>query len=437
MAQQIKTSVPTIKGLPLIGNLIDFRYNRLPLLQKVSEECGDIGKFHVGPTEVILLNTPRYIHKALIEHAYLFRKPGAMTSLVRPVIGNGLYIAEGDEHKQRRKQLAPLFQHQYIAHYDNIVTKYTEQARKSWNSDDIIDITSEMMKITLNIISDLLFNKDMSPDFNNVRVNLNIIVNHINKTISSLIPISTAYPTRQNHNFKTAIHYIETIIQKAIKEQTQSNTDNTNMLSMLLQTGMTDKQIRDEIMSIFIAGHEMTALAATWSWYLLTKHPNIYKEMRNEIDTVLKGRKPTHKDLPKLPMTLRIIKESMRLYPPSYLLARKAICDVQLEDYHIPSGRVIAISPYTLHRRSKYFDNPNTFNPSRFENEDQNQAYMPFGIGPRTCLSNHLAMLEAQIILITITQTTTFELVQGQNIIPQPLITLYPNQAIKMTIRHH
>lgn len=188
-------------------------------------------------------------------------------------------------------------------------------------------------------------------------------------------------------------------------------------------------------MNIFIAGHETTALAVTWTWYLLAKHPNIYQEMQREIDTVLCGRKPTYRDLSKLPLTLQVIKESMRLYPPAYLLARKALYDIDLEEHHIPKGRVIAVSPYTIHRRSKYFDNPNTFNPGRFEAEDQNQAYIPFGIGPRICLGNHFAMMKAQIILITITQTTTFELVQGQNIVPQPLTTLYPDQVIKMVVK--
>lgn len=435
MVQQIKTSIPTIKGLPIIGNLIDFRYNRLPLLQRVSEECGDIGRFYVGPTEVILLNNPKYIRKAFIEHAYSFRKPHSMTNLVQPVIGNGLFIAEGNEHIQQRKQIAPLFQHRNIPQYDTIITKHTKEIQASWKPNSIIDITNEIMKITLDTISNILFSKDMLQEFNTIRDNLNTIIKHINKNISSLLP-TNAYPTQQNRKFKEATLYINTIIQKSIDEQIHSKSNETNILSILLQSGMDNKQIRDEIMNLFIAGHETTALAVIWTWYLLTKHQDTYKEIQNEIDTTLGGKEPTYKDISKLPLTTCAIKESLRLYPPAYLLARKALQDIEIEDYRIPAGKAIAISPYTLHRRSKYFDKPNTFNPSRFENDDHNQAYIPFGVGPRSCIGNHLAMLEIQMILITLAQKTTFEIIQEQNIAPQPLTVLYPNQAIRMIVRH-
>ena len=434
MDRHVKNSMPSIRGIPLIGNLIDFRYNRLSLLEKVSRECGDIGKFQVGPTEVILLNAPKYIRKAFIEHAYSFRKPGAMAALVRPVIGNGLYINEGEGHIQQRKQITPIFQHRNITQFADIIAEYSEQTQQGWSTGNTIDITNEMMRLIMRIIGVVLFNRDISQESDKMRNNLEVISRHINDKISSLLPISTAYPTKQNRIFKNAISYMESIIQRIIDDARTSNKSNDDMLSMLLQTQMTDRQIRDEIMNLFFAGYETTALAVIWTWYLLTQHPEIYKRMQDEIDNTLSGRKPTYADLQKLPFTLQILKESLRLYPPAYLLVRKALHQVELEEYSIPPGRVIAVSPYVLHRRVEYFDNPNEFHPSRFADQEQNQAYIPFGIGPRTCLGNHFALMEAQIILVVMAQTITFRLLPGQNITPIPLTTLYPNDAIKMKI---
>ncbi len=212
MDQQIKRTIPSIKGFPLLGNLIEFRYNRLSLLQRVSEECGDIGRFYVGPTEVILLNTPKYIRKAFIEHAYSFRKPGAMTNLVRLVIGNGLFIAEGEEHIQHRKQITPIFQYRNIIQHDEVITRYTEQIQETWKSGDVIDITSEMMRLTLEIIGYILFSENMSEQSSIIDEKLVTIEKHINNkniiTTANInhIPNKTKLQIQRSHSLYRFCH---------------------------------------------------------------------------------------------------------------------------------------------------------------------------------------------------------------------------------------
>jgi cytochrome P450 len=203
---------------------------------------------------------------------------------------------------------------------------------------------------------------------------------------------------------------------------------------------MTDKQVRDEAMTIFLAGHETIAVALTWTWYLLAQHPEIYALLRNEVDSVLRGRSPTFADLPNLPYTLQVLKESMRLYPPAYGYARQATQPVTIGEYDLPAGTLVLISPYAMHRRPDYFPNPERFDPTRFTPEAEQRlpryAYIPFGGGPRICIGNHFALMESHLVLATLAQRVTFDLIPGQHIEPEPIVTLRPKGGIKMRVSH-
>ena len=205
---------------------------------------------------------------------------------------------------------------------------------------------------------------------------------------------------------------------------------------------MTDEQIADEALILFAAGHETTATALTWVWYLLTTHPDIYTKVQQEIDSVLKGRTPTYSDLAQLPYTLQVFKETMRLYPPAYTLIRFALHDLNIDGYPVRKGQAVLTSPYLLHHKAEYFPNPEAFDPERFTPENEKKlprlAYMPFGAGPRICIGNHFAMMEGHLLLATLAQRVTFELVPGQQVIPDPgkTITLRPRHNLMMRVKH-
>ncbi len=232
-----------------------------------------------------------------------------------------------------------------------------------------------------------------------------------------------------------------------INERRASANDKSDFLSILLQTReedgsrMSDEQISDESLTLFGAGHETTATALIWAWYLLASHPDAYRKMQQEIDSVLQGRTPTYTDLADLPYTLQVFKETLRLYPPAYAFTRTALHEVEINDYLIPAMGLVMVSPYVIHRKSDYFPDPEKFDPERFTPEKEKRlpryAYIPFGAGPRICIGNHFAMMEGHLLLATLAQRVTFELVPGQHIVPDPnkSITIRPRYGVKMVVR--
>lgn len=230
-----------------------------------------------------------------------------------------------------------------------------------------------------------------------------------------------------------------------IDERRASSEEKGDLLSILLRTraedgtGMSDEQIRDEVVTLYVAGHETTATALTWVWYLLARHVEIYQKVQQEVDRVLQGRIPTYADLVNLPYTLQVLKETMRLYPPAYAFGRVALHDVEVDGYVIRARQGALFSPYTIHRRPDYFPDPEKFEPERFTPENEKQlpryAYMPFGAGARICIGNHFALMEEHLLLVTLAQHVTFELVPDQRVELDPQVTLRPKAGIKMVVR--
>jgi cytochrome P450 len=400
-----------------------------------------------------MVNNPDYIREVLVTKADSFPKAERDITILSKFLGNGLLTSEGDFHKKQRKLAQPVFHRQRIQSYAETMVAYTNQVVGNWRDGESRQICDEMMSLTMFIVAKTLFDADMDDMAGEVET--------IGQAIEDLQAISNAeyrtfiilpewVPTRNNRLRKKGRAVMYGIIDRLIAERRATAVngriaDTGDLLSMLLlaqdEDGrtMTDNQVRDELVTLFAAGHETTSNALAWSWYLLSQHPDVEARLHREVDEVLNGRLPTLQDLPQLPYTEMVLKESMRLYPPAWTLnTRQAVEDTAVGDYLIPKDRLIFVSPYVMHRRPEFFPDPERFDPERFtpgnEKELPRYAYVPFGAGPRVCIGNSFAMMEAHLILATIAQRFRLELDPAQEIELNPLITLSPKYGLKMRV---
>ncbi len=440
-------SVPHIAELPLIGSLPEYSRDRLNLLLRIVQQCGDVGSFHFGPFRIVFFNTPENVHRVFVERANDFDKGDAIHNTFRPIIGNGIFTSEGEFHRRQRKIMAPSFQPRRIAGYADTMAYYSELIQKSWREAETLDVSQEMTNLTMSIIGKVLFDADVFTETDELGEAMTTVLSHTSHTLSQLFPVPLNWPTQRNRKTRCAITLLRTRIQKLIEERRADTHERNDFLSVLLASkdedgnSMSDEQLIDESLTLFGAGHETTATALTWAWYLLAMHPDIYKKVQEEVDTVLQGRTPTYDDLAHLPYCLQVFKETMRLYPPAYAISRAPLHDVNIDGYILRKGRDIAfVSPYTLHRRPDFFPEPEKFDPERFTPENEKKlpryAYMPFGAGPRICIGNHFAMLEGHLLLATLAQRVEFALVLHQSIEPDPskTITIRPGNGLRMVV---
>lgn len=440
-------AVPALPSVPLLGNLFAFRRDPLAFYQRIQRKCGDIGMYRLTTRRVVMLFHPRYITPILVDHDYeAFEKSPALRHYLEPVLGQGLLSTSRSAHRKQRQYVAPVFQHRRIAAYADVMTAYAERMHQAWANGSTICIGHEMMRLTLGIVGETLFGANVFDEAPDLGAALTVALHRTTKRISAFIPLPLSWPTPRNRQFNHALARLNATVYRMIAERRHAQDDRDDVLSLLLaseddtdQGRLSDKQIRDEVMTLFLAGHETTANALAWTWYLLAQHPQVYARVQEECAQVLNGRTPAMHDLPNLPYSLRVIKEAMRLYPPVHAIARQVATPIDIEGYHLPPGTIIGISVYFLHRHPDVFPQPEHFDPDRWLPEVESRlprnAYLPFSVGPRNCIGQHFAMMEAQLILTTLAQHVTFEMVPGQTIRPTPLITLRPQPDIVMTVR--
>jgi cytochrome P450 len=450
MATQVKAeatkTIPTIPELPLVGSLMAYIKDPFNFNLRMLHDCGDIAKFHYGPFPVIIINAPQLAHSVLVEHTYDFDRGVSVYNAFYPMVGRGLFTSEGELHRQQRKLLAPSFQPRHITGYADTMVAYGEQIQQDWHEGAIIDIGEEMTRLTMSIVGKVLFDADVFTETDELGAAITTALSFVNYSLTRLFPIPINWPVPRSNRARKALAVLDSRIQKMIEERRESSVKRNDLLSVLLQSrdedgrGMSDQQIRDEAMTLFTAGHETTATALTWAWYLLAQHPAVYDQMIEEVDSVLQGRTPTYADLAKLPYTLQVLKETIRLYPPAYALLRTSLHDIEMEGYSIHKRQSIIISIYAIHRRAEFFPNPEKFDPERFTPENEKRlpryAYMPFGAGPRICIGNHFALMEGHLLLATLAQHVRFDLVAGQDPLPDisKTITVHPNKNIQMML---
>jgi cytochrome P450 len=452
MATQVETKTEISKtfhyipGYPLVGNLLEYRKDRLDLILRLARE-GDVTGLHFGPFPAILFNKPEHVHSILVQHAYGFDKGLAVHNTFRPVIGDGIFSSEGDFHRRQRKIMSPPFQPRHIVSYADIFGHYGEQIQQTWSDNSVIDINQQMTNATMSIIGKALFDADVFTETNELGMAMTTTLEYVAHSTSVLFPPPYSWPLRRNRRTRKAVQLLRSYIQRFINERRSNPIERNDLLSILLQARdedgnpMSDEQLMSECLTLFGAGHETTATSLTWTWYLLCQHPEIYQKVQAEVDDVLQGRTPTYEDLVHLPYCLQVFKEAMRLYPPAYLLSRRALKDVEIDGYLVPKDRVVLYAPYTLHRREEYFPEPEKFDPERFTPEREKllprYAFVPFGAGPRICIGMYFAMMEGHLLLAALAQRVNFSLVPGQNVVPDPVhhLTLRPMGEVKVLVK--
>jgi cytochrome P450 len=452
VATQAKTITPRHKtfhfigGYPFVGNMLRFNHDRMGVLKRMARE-GDVCGIRFGPVPIILFNRPEHVQSILVEHAYDFDKGIAVHKTFRTTIGDGIFSSEGDFHRHQRKIMAPPFQPRHIASYADIIGHYGEQIQQSWADDSIINVNQQMTNLTMSIIGKALFDADVFSEADELGAAMSVTLEYVSHNLSTLLPPPYSWPTPRNRRTHRATAVLRNRIQSFIDERRARPMERNDFLSILLEARdedghpMSDEQVMAECLTLFGAGHETTATALTWAWYLLCQHPEIYEKVQKEVDSVLQGRIPTYADLARLPYCLQVFKEAMRLYPPAYGFSRRALCDVEIDGYLVRKHWIVLLAPYTLHRREEYFPKAEKFDPERFTPEREKllprYAYLPFGAGPRICIGMHLAMMEGHLLLAALAQRVSFSMVPDQRIKIDPVhnLTLRPVGALNAKVK--
>ncbi len=435
---------PGPKGHWLMGSLSEFRRDILGLFEQCAREYGDVVRLRIPNMPAYLITHPDHIEHVLVTANRNFKKHKVWRHLLG-VFGNGLLTSEGDFWIRQRRLAQPAFHRNRIAFYAETMVGFTQRMLDGWQDGQMRDIHQEMMTLTMQIVAKTLFNADVSKDAQDVGNAMEIIMQEFQARFGRPFFLPEFIPTPGNLRFRKAIRRFNEIVYNIIQIRRASGEDTGDLLSMLLRaqdedgSRMTDDQLRDEIITLFLAGHETTAVALCWTWYLLANHPKIEAKLLNEIEKILGRRFPAVSDLENLRYAEMVILESMRLYPPAYAFGREAISDCEIGGYHVPAGTTIFLSQFVTQRDPRFFENPLEFRPERWANDLVKKipkyAYFPFSGGPRQCIGNSFAMMEAVLLLVTILRDFHLELVSDQPVVPQASITMRPKYGLKMILK--
>ena len=438
---------PGPKGCVLFGSMSEMRDDALGLLTRSAAEFGDVVRLKLV-LYVHLLNHPDHV-KHVLQDANASYKKDLMYDRMRPLVGNGLLTSEGDFWRRQRRLAQPAFHKQRLAGFAETMRACTASALDGWaahaRTGEPIDAAAEMMALALRIVGKTLFSADLGGDARDVGAALGTALEVTNERFQQIF-VLPKLPTKMNRRFNAAMKVLDGVVGRVIAERRASGQEHPDLLSMLMsardeETGeaMDDAQLRDELMTLFLAGHETTANALSWTFFLLSKSPQVQERLEAEVDRALAGRAPTVADLPKLPYTLQVVQEAMRLYPPAWLMSREALAEDAIGGFRIPKGSSVMLGPYVTHRHPAFWDNPEGFDPDRFTPQAIERrpryAYFPFAGGPRQCIGSNFALMEAQVILAMAAQRYRLHLVPFHPVEPEPSVTLRPKGGIKMTVK--
>ena len=403
---------------------------------------GDIVGIRVVNFRNIFVNHPDLIEEVLIGHPRRYVK-GRVLRANRHVFGEGLLTSEGDFWLRQRRLVQPAFHRAQIAAYAETMVQYTQRMLEGWRGGEQRDVHQEMTRLTLEIVVKTLFDADVTRDAQEVGKSLELLL-ELGANFRRTLFVPHWMPTPTNLRIKREIAFIESILYRIIGERRASGRETGDLLSMLLHvqdedgSRMTDKQLRDETITLFLAGHETTASSLSWTWWLLGRNPAVEAKLHAELDEVLGGRAPTLEDLPRLPYTGNVITESLRLYPPAWGLARVAVENHELAGYPVKKGMGVTMAQWVVHRDTRWFDAPEEFRPERWEGDFIKRiprfAYFPFGGGPRQCIGNSFALMETTLILATVAQKYRLRLVPDHPVVPLASITLRPRYGVRVML---
>ena len=427
---------PGPRSNSLMGSSPLAQGNPLAVFLDWTRTYGDIFSYRSLAFRIFFLNDPAAIETVLVTQSRRFIK-GRGLQANRDLFGNGLLTSEGDFWRRQRRLAQPAFHKERIAAYGRMMVEFTSAALSLWANGERFDLQREMTQLTLTIVARALFATEVSATRDLMGRALAAVMER-NLRGRMLIPVLRSLPTPVNLRYWRAIRQLDRIVYGIIAERRKRTQKHDDLLQMLLDAqdengqGMTDRQLRDEVLTLMLAGHETTALALSWTFYLLATHPQVERRLIEEIHHALRGQTPTPDDFPRLPFTECVVKESMRLYPPAYILTRMAIEDCEVAGYVVPRGATVLISPWVMQRNPRFYQDPETFNPDRWNPREGGGivesiprfAYLPFGGGPRVCIGSAFALMEVRLMLVTILQRYHFELAPEPPVEPLPVITL-------------
>jgi len=437
------TRPPGPKNRGIIGNFPLGTRDPLGLYTQWARQYGDIIYYRAFSRHVYFLNNPDFIEHVLVTNYRNFIK-GEALQFNRRIFGNGLLTNEGDSWLKQRHLIQPAFRRDRIESYGKTIGAYTERMMADWRDGEVRDIHRDMMRLGLEIVAKVLFNIEIASEGDTIAEALNTFMELGSRGRLLLPPVLRLLPTADNLRYRQAARQLDEVVYALIRQRRSNDDAGDDLLFGLLHAqdesgrGMSDKQLRDEVMTLLLAGHETTAVSLSWTWYLLTQYPEVEKQLLSELQQVLSGRKPTAQDLSKLPYTARVVKEAMRLYPPAWAIVRKSVQHCEIGGYQVPAGSTVMMNQWVMHRDPRYYDQPERFNPDRWLDERAKAipkfAYFPFGGGPRTCIGASFAAMEGVLVLATIAQKYQLRVPPDCRVEPLPTMTLRPKHGIKVVL---
>ncbi len=435
-------------GNILLGGARAFQQDTLKFIQTLAA-IGDVVRYRFVVWPTYLVNHPDYIKHVLLENYRNYNKDVPINRILKSVLGNGLITNDGASWLHQRRLIQPAFHRQRVAAFGTLMTATATEMLQRWDTrsegDAVLDVANEMMGLTLRVVGLALFGADMGTEVDTVGRSFTTLNDFLTRAAYQPYIMLPGVPARGKRQAQAARRELDQVVYQLIAARRAGSAERDDLLSMLLhardeETGksMNDRQLHDEVITLLLAGHETTAVALTWTWCLLSAHPDVESRLHAELGAVLGGRSPTTDDLPNLPYTRMVVEETMRLYPPVWSILRRAMGADQIGPYAVPAGTSIFISPYAVHRHPAFWEDPEAFDPERFTPERSagrpHFAYVPFGGGPRQCIGNIFALTEAQLILASVAQRYRLRVLPGLQVKPNPLITLRARGGLPMRL---
>lgn len=435
-------------GQPILGNTLQFQRDPLGFLMRTAADYGDVARYRLGNIAFHQVNHPDGAQRILQDNQRHYIK-GDLFDILRQMAGDGLFTSEGALWLRQRRLMQPAFHHRRITSFGEIMTGRTLDMLAGWEqrSDPSrpVDVAEALTGLTMAIITETMFDARLNQDTHAVSQAITLLLDDINFRFQVPFYPSLRWPTPRNRRALAAMRVVDDVVLGVIEGRRRTGEQRDDLLGMLMEArdqdtgeGMPDKHLRDEVVTIFVAGHETTAVLLTWVFYLLSQHPEVEAGLHAELAAALAGRTPTAADAPNLPYARMIIDETLRLYPPAWITNRQAVAEDEVCGFRIPAGAVVAVSPYVVHRLPAYWPDPERFDPTRFDPDAAHErprfAYMPFGGGPHQCIGNNFALLEATLILAAVAQRYRLRLPPGATVTPQPQATLRPAGGLHMML---
>jgi cytochrome P450 len=440
--------VPGPRGHRLLGSLLEVRRDRLNFVTHATEKYGDLICFRMGPKSLYLLNHPDYAKHVLCDNVANYRKGLGLVE-AKPLLGEGLLTSDGELWASQRRLLQAAFQNKRMEEFSYLMVSAAHSTLERWGerapNEQVVDIAREMVGLTINILGSTLFQTDLTETTEGISRDLTLLTRWAMSRMTSLWKLPMRVPTPKNCRAHAALRRLESIVEQLIRQHEHvDRAKNENLLSLMAAqnsenaSGINEKKMRDEVMTLLLAGHETTAATLAWTWYLLSQNPEVERRLHAEVDQVLAGRRATSSDVPRLVYTKMVVSEALRLYPPVWLLPRKAINADRLGEHVIAANSDVLVCVYTIHRHPQFWDDAGRFDPQRFAPDKSTDraacAYLPFGAGPRTCLGSRFGLMEVVLMVAVIAQRFSLRLAGDQKVEPEASLTLHPRFGLTMSL---